>query len=242
MRRRTRPRVVWLPPDGSNRTVNGGIISAPDETGLGSTSLVLQGDFPRGAFVGAAIALVGDNSNAENYIIGQGQQPMTLSDLFNSGYRLRRVCGQIFTCISQTSDANAGYSGSLLATAAFQVMRVDGAGIPVDATAAGPDIYANAENPWIWRRTWALTNFASATGTVFPLGLSNNSAGSVREGAFCDQKTARIVGPDERLFLCLQVTVLADQIAIDTAVPFHWNLRVLASLKTNLGNRRNASR
>lgn len=89
-----------------------------------------------------------------------------------------------------------------------------------------------------------MTNFGAFTpGPDDPYGSVSNLGLSVREGTFVDQKTARIVGPDERLFMNVQVTTLNGSGGVDlTGIQLYWNLRFVASLKTNLGNRRNASR
>lgn len=68
--------------------------------------------------------------------------------------------------------------------------------------------------------------------------------GSLYTGPHVDQKTARVVGPEERLFLDVTATVLFDGAGAATTTGFliHSNLRVLGSMRTQLGNRRNASR
>lgn len=240
--RRRKTRVVWLPPDPNNRVNQtlGGVVTQPDQSAQGYYSIHSIGAKNQGDFDGAAIALVGDLGNAEGNIIGAAGDSPSLSDLFNSGYHLKRVCGHIFCTTTQLDGG--GWSGSCMATAGLQVMRVDNSGVPVNVTAAQPDTYQNQDNPWIWRRSWMLTNFGSATGIRLPWGLSNNIGGSLREGSFVDQKTARIIGIDERLFLCMSVTAMQDEVAVDTFTSFCWNLRFLGSLKNNVGNRRNASR
>lgn len=256
MRRRSKPRVVWLPLDSNNRVgpPQGRTINAPTDPSLKfnhidifQTTTINEGDQ-----YGTAIALVGDNTNAENFVIGNTNSPgSSFSDLFNSGYRLRRIVGQIAVVMEQGEPpAGAGVGvlrGSICVTAAFQVMRVDNSGLPVDAQAANTMAYNTTENPWIWRRSWFLTNFGSTRGVVWPVGSSNNfGAGSVREGVFVDQKTARIVGPDQRLFLCVTATMLdttdIDGGTVDTQIGVYHDLRILASLKTSVGNRRNSSR
>lgn len=241
-RRRSKPRVVWLPPDPTNRVTFDGTLSNVDQAAQGGLSLQFAGAYNSGEFVGAAIPLVGDFGNAEDSIIGQAGSSTSLSDMFNSGYRLRRIVGSIFCCLQQQGADVGGSQGNVMVTAGIQVMRVDPTGIPTGASKAPPDTYENATNPWIWRRSWALNN-GLGPGYQFPLGPGNNAGyGSVREGTFVDQKTVRIIGPDERLFMCLQGTVLQSEIAANFYVPVFWNLRVLASLRNNLGNRNNSSR
>lgn len=244
MRRRSKPRVVWLPPDPYGRLAIDTPLTSGDQTAIGYHTFHALSSKDPGDYEGAAIALTGDGGNANTRIIGLSppEGGTSFADLFNSGYRLRRICGSIFCTTSQ--DGQNGIAGSVYITAAFQVMRVDASGLPVDVTAAQPDTYENQENPWIWRRTWVITNEASNLGLQKPLGLRNNASyGSVREGTHVDQKTSRIIGVDERLFMCVTVTYDSSQDqSLDCFHTIAWNLRFLASLKSNVGNRRNSSR
>lgn len=245
--RRRKPRVVWLPPDPYHRIQNDPQlpISNADECNIGYYTLTTAMGAP-GNYSGAVVPLVGDRPGTENLIIGVsagGQTPNTFSDLFNSGYRLRRICGHLFArcVIDQQYPSAATYNWAV--TAALQVMEAE-RGAALDASEGAPDIYQTSENPWIWRRTWVLSQYG--TNDPRPWGVLSNvqGAASLREGSFVDQKTIRKVGPDHRLFLCLQATNL-DGLADNTAtadIVFYWNLRVLGSLMTNLGNRGNSSR
>jgi len=71
-------------------------------------------------------------------------------------------------------------------------------------------------------------------------------AGGNFDGPHVDQKTARIVGPEERLYLDVTATVLSQVSSTTNEVPFTLacitDLRILGTLRTNAGNRRNASR
>lgn len=238
MRSRRKQRVVWLPPDPNNRIAQQGPVG-PTFNSLGTAEIITAQN--PGDFAGTAFPVAGDIGNADNFVMDGAH---SLSDLFNSGYRLRRICGQLFVCCRQRQYQDVLSATNWLVTAAFQVMRVDTTGNPVDAQAAAPDILVNQDNPWIWRRSWLMTNFGAFTpGPDDPYGSVSNLGLSVREGTFVDQKTARIVGPDERLFMNVQVTTLNGSGGVDlTGIQLYWNLRFVASLKTNLGNRRNASR
>lgn len=246
-RTRRRPKVVWLPPDPYNRVGTAqGAITDTNAPSIGKVFIEPSGTVSEGSQYGTTVPLVGDGTNSQGFIIGvQGANPNSLSDLFNSGYRLRRIVGNIFCGRVQRSGFEYQVNNWML-TAAFQVMRVDQSGLPVDTPAANPDTYVNQENPWIWRRSWILTNFGvDPLGPRIPMGSSNNfGGGSVKEGTFVDAKTARIIGPDERLFMNFVVTSM-DQTTwegVDDTIEILWNLRVVASLRSNIGNRRNASR
>lgn len=63
------------------------------------------------------------------------------------------------------------------------------------------------------------------------------------EGPHVDAKTARIVGPDQRLFLVVTNTIQGGSAAGGvSSCEVITDLRVLASMRSSQGNRRNASR
>lgn len=113
----------------------------------------------------------------------------------------------------------------------------------------------NNPDPWIWRRDWILghgpseANFGQTNQNVagrrnFP--PTNTHYGSVRDGAHVDQKTNRVIGQEERLFLNLTAYVLplndADRLRSLPFLYINFQYRALGSVFTNSGNRRNASR
>lgn len=89
-----------------------------------------------------------------------------------------------------------------------------------------------------------LFNNLSTTGSPTTVGPeSNMEMGSVADGPHVDQKTARIVSSEERLFLTVSATVLTGSGGeLVTSAFVNTDLRVLASMRTSSGNRGNASR
>lgn len=168
----------------------------------------------------------------------------TLSDIENSGYRLRRIVGKIFIGIRQTTVSTA--AGVWLCAAGFIILKTDSVGTPLDATLTQYDHFAvdNDDSPWIWRREWFLQD-GGATGGIddgsYP--FSNCEYGSASDGPHIDQKTARIVTQNERLFFVVTVTNIGAGSNQDpTDFDIVCTPRVLASMRTSSGNRRNASR
>lgn len=240
-RRTKRPRVVWLPNTNAHSidpaTTNSSVYSRTIHNVAG---------------------IAGEHVNSQHGVIidGEGQDPLgattSLSDVVNNGYRLRRIVGKIWAaCLQQDEDSPT----SVIATAAFMVLRVN----PITATPLSgntDDYYAGSieqsMDPWIWRRSWVLGNGQAAGALNDPFsqqsnfGVRNNQLGGNSDGPHVDQKTARIIGPEERLFLCLGTTVLGPptdpQSALTASVTWVWDLRVLGSMRSNTGNRRNASR
>lgn len=246
-RRKRRPKVVWLPPAAENRLgANPAITGAsqgafdffvgfgPGAVLVGDTVtgiIPIVSDIPSAAFQGSALAV-------EN-----------LSDIYNSGYRLRRVVGKIFCCCSQTSGAPVGEVPRFLVTAGIIVLRVNQDGTPTQANFSNynPSIINNWADPWVWRRSWMLDNFAEAiavdTRAAFP--ENNVNTGSVMDGPHVDVKTGRVIALEERLFLVTAITaVLSGEAggATTSQVHFTGELRMVGSLRNMAGNRRNASR
>lgn len=192
-------------------------------------------------------------------------QHETLASMQQYGYRLRRIVGKLHISVATgvnppTIPLNVA---GMRVTAALIVRKVDpetGVSTTFTATAAGVNTQSleNIRDPYIWRRSWTLPN-SSALGLI--AGTNNVGAtelaqeilqfppntasyGSVADGGNVDQKTARNVGPDERLFL----DISCRNILVDDGVPTDWSVgvffdyRVLGSLRSHLGNRRDASR
>jgi len=238
--RRRKPRVVWLPPTNANslgaNATSGYQIFVVDVTGT-------TGDFAVGE-----IPLTID---------AEGQDPLaagtvSLSDLNNSGYRLRRIVGKIFAF--QRQQAEPGSPTDVAVTAGIIVRRVDpvtgvSLALQTNAEEVSPGEIRNYPDPWIWRRTWILSDPSSRdpvdnlpgqqTANFGPEGPCGGNA----DGPHVDQKTARIIGPEERLFLNVSSTILSGgggQLLASTLVIT--DLRLLASMTVSSGNRRNASR
>lgn len=239
---RRKPRVVWLPPE---------LNQAPDNvptTGwglIGGAQLAISGALPTAS---AEVPIVVDAP----------ADPATssLSDLESSGYRLRRIVGKIFV-VGDDLDDTSGIA-VIGVTAGLIVRRVDPAGaslasqLGTNQEQSSPSEAQNWTDPWLWRRSWLINNpnfgFGSLpglpAGTINPP-FHNVLNGSAVDGPHVDQKTARIIGPEERLFLDVSVTALlgADgQSELTNETQVFYELRVLASMKTSTGNRRNASR
>lgn len=253
MRRRSKPKVVWLPQTNANSIGDGtqvyqlGVIGVAGATGQSS---VLE------------IPLVLDNQQSAAF-----STDPSLADIESSGYRLRRIVGKIYAECAQGTPTLAGAieePTSCLVTAGLIVRRTASSGasyasqVGVLNEEIDPSKIENTSDPWIWRRTWTLGNnyaaqllFANPAGTAFtrqffPTNNFYSLGGGIADGPHVDQKTARIVGPEERLFLDVSVTVLGETPTQPNANPitvaFWTDLRVLGSMRSNVGNRRNASR
>lgn len=243
MRRRTRrSRVTWLPnlvftTDGDENTNLCTGVVAVDPRAVSTTEV-----FP----------LVRDEQPDATDVI--------LSDYTQSGYLLKRVVGKFFCGMAQLpSEAEpAGpITSTCIVTAALEIIRV-GPDNNALANAQAEVVYnplaeLNERDPWIWQRSWCFSNgnmdptqfpTTNAIGNTFAFfPYTNAEYGSVADGPHVDAKTARRVGPEERLCLTVTTNSLIDQgaNAEGGAVPFVFQYRVLG-VPIRSSNRRNASR
>lgn len=237
--RRKSPRVVWLPQTNAN-SFSPANTSAYQEFAVELPAASVRGDFAVGE-----IPLTIDSQ----------EDPLdpstTLSDIYNSGYRLRRIVGKIW--IEYLSDIeDIDIPSFLVVTAGIIVRRADEVSGQSYAFATGaanllsPSLIENAGDPWIWRRSWKLHRRADNDlniGVIHPSTNYYGYAGGNSDGPHVDQKTARIVGPEERTFLDVSITTpLTTMAAQAYGVNVVTDLRLLASLRTSTGNRKNASR
>lgn len=242
-RTRRRPKVVWLPLDLSNRVgqqgtaINGGV------TGIGTFVIDVSGPF--GATTTAVIPVVRDDPQPAAFLAA------SLSDMENSSYRLRRIVGKIWWGWQQDTQPQPGEPSSGIITTGFIVLRVKPDGTPIDHSDLndyGTQQLNNIQDPWIWRRSWFLSDFAQQVLPSHGLGYAppegNYLCGSVLDGPHIDQKTARVVGPEERLFMVSTVTCtdVASTDLIGSQAQCFFDLRVLASMRNSVGNRGNSSR
>lgn len=243
MAKRRAPRVVWLPPDRFN-----GIGSTP---GSGATVGTQTGvkrvltTIPGGA--GSAhteVIPVVQDSVTETGLIVTG----SLADYEQSAYRLRRIVGKIFVGLHQV--AVEGASTEVVVTAGLIILRthdVLGQTVPLNATTEeySTQMLMNWADPWIWRRTWVLGNIPQETavgGFPFYSETNTSGSGSAVDGPHVDAKTARIVGPEERLYLVITGASVNGDPQVNQQLDIIFELRALATMRSSQGNRRNASR
>lgn len=242
-RRTRRPKVVWLPLDLDNR-----LATAPLPATTGADNALSIQILPVAGGIGqTTVDVIGVVRDNPQNAAGAGQ---TLSDYEGSAYRLRRIVGKIFVTTPQDQDEITGNAPSRFAvTCGFIILKCDQGGVPL-APFVNYNIQAldATRDPWIWRRTWCIMNLGIGdrdvqilnTGTSFP--RSNMEYGSVMDGPHVDAKTARVVSDEERLYFVTSVTSLDGALLTEAQVLIFTDIRVLASMKTSSGNRRNASR
>jgi len=250
--KRRKPRVVWLPVHGTD------FGPSPDDNnfanGLG-TELSVPAD---GALYTSIDPVTFDYSDSASN--EEGSEQRSLQDLTSgNSYRLRRIVGKFFGAANFEPNALVEIP-TIDVAAGFMVNRTDDSGNILEVTSSGdttqrgPLAQDSAQDPWIWRRRWLLTAYPpSATDNVVNVSASlggqgqwpntTGGYGSVADGPHIDQKTARVISNQERLFFWIQARVTNPGATTNNGL-LNWSLdvRLLASLRTNSGNRRNASR
>lgn len=245
MRRRNKPKVVWIP------ITNAGSVDPTNRSTIQTAGLLID-HTAVGNFDTVEIPCVLDGIQSSPL-----DATSTLSDIENSGYRLRRIVGEIYIQAAQAEDNLSG--AQFIVTAGFIIRRINQAGASLAAQGAASEIslddIENSMDPWIWRRSWFLENTGGISDVTSPtIGEQRTQHaphtnftignGSLYTGPHVDQKTARIVSTEERLFLDITATTVLSDLGVETTTAFliHSNLRVLGSMRAQLGNRRNASR
>lgn len=244
---RKRPRVVWLPPDRLNRLgVAPAAVSTSTNSGIGLVQIDVLG--PLGSPTTSEVVPVVLDKVPELALTAGVQ---SLADVTQSSYRLRRIVGKLFLSIAQDPTLGTPVPRVALVTVGFIILRINEEDSQPLQNAAQYDAqsYGNNPDPWIWRRSWVLQNLeaprvAGDAVNNFSGHRSTVDAGSVSDGPHIDCKTARIVGPEERLFMVTTAASLDPEAGeqVSTVVNNLFDLRTLGSMKSNVGNRRNASR
>lgn len=252
MRKRRKARVVWLPCDLDNRN---GIAPATAADGNNSATIIkIYTAPPLGdTLLTEEIPIVKDFAGGLGGLVADADS--TLADLEQSGYMLRRIVGKLSFSALQDTAIVGGSATTWHVTAGFIIRRVNQDG---NSTASGnsgplgeqtsPATLNNIADPWIWRRSWDLVNATAQAAALDPnvdaFQRSNYSYGAGSyDGPHVDAKTARVVGPEERLFLSVSIEGINGNAQTPPgAILLIGDLRVLGSMRSSSGNRRNASR
>lgn len=242
--RRRGPRVVWLPVDINNRLG----APSPATTFLDSAhfSFSLTGVASGVNPSTDAIPLVKDSESTS----AQLDVDATLADIASSGYRLRRIVGKVVVLIAQGVAVQPEDPSLYQVTVGIIVLKVDVQGVNPASPVTGysPEILNSVSDPWVWRRSWVLQDQegAATVGSLLRAPRSNieNYSGGNSDASHLDQKTARNVGSEERLFLVGTCRGLdgQPQAVNPGAVSIVGDLRMLGTMRANLGNRGNSSR
>jgi len=245
--KRRRPRVVWLPVFGNSIAPE----NAYQTNGYDEQQIEITTDgipsldyFP----------LTWDADTSEEQIAALGFGGYTLQDIVSgNAYRLRRIVGSLQLAWGTPRNGAETPISAVKVGAGLIVLRTtDGTGTPTGL--ASPLKQDHATFPWIWHRTWILGKGTGINNTQATPGIEvgwyvnpvSNVYFARGRNDEIDQKTARTISNNERLFLAVSAhriginTNIAGQGSAVLAVNFHY--RLLGSLKMQQGNRNNSSR
>lgn len=259
-RRRRRPRVQWLPNTGTDLIgVSRGTNPADCASAIEVNVLVNGAD---GAVVETPMVLDANPQEAEAGAALATIQKTGLNQNAEWGYRLRRIVGKYFVAVAQLAQATPAFT-FVWVKQSIIVRRIDpetGLSLALSTgTTSGidPTLLGNVSDPWVWQRSDFLSVANQSTtpvgqaASLTALGNSvipNLTCGGTKDGPAVDIKTARRLGPEERLFH--QITVQGLPLSTSGGNVGTQNLqlylifdyRVLGTISSAAGNRRNASR
>lgn len=253
-RGRRRQTVQWLPPVGT--LLNQNAVPAPGNPLENPSPIEFVFATTHGAPTTLSAPLITDNPVEETFngAALTVYQNTGLNQTNRFGYKLVRIVGDIFFMVGQNA-AQATVVPSVLIRAGIIVRRTDEDGQPAVATTS-QDVGSiqNEQDPWVWSRSWVLSPAGSRPTTGSDIVISEAPATNIDYGTkhhiAIDQKTARRVSSEERLFLTVtawelplnQTSALGNTTDSNVFIYGLMPYRVLGRVFTNAGNRRNASR
>jgi len=247
--RRRKPRVVWFPTFGNSLAAEG---VSPSQGYHETDEISVEWNFTHTL---DAFPLTWDESTSEQNDQQQGFGDARSLQDYVSGkeYRLRRVLGRLFLgCGPKPGASQANPRVAIVELAAGLIVgKTDDTGALISSP--NPLRQDHATYPWIWHRKWLLRNGSTnqsgtqTTGAQYTFLPGHNALyTSYDQGPYFDQKTARVIKQEERLFMMLATRMIVQADPAGTAECFisvDFDYRLLGSLRAGgVGNRRNASR
>lgn len=251
MRRRRTRKYTWLPVLGQDTG------NTPEWTNCSFSSNVnIPTDNTSGVYVVPVLADRPDEAYGVTDQIGH---------VLTNDYFIRRIVGKLHVAMDQDgqpyqtgvppSPAAAEVAAGFFVARASAQDEVTGGDYPIGL--APTTNIANFENysplsraasrePWIWRRSWNLSNRLDDETLTLPGSqpkngnrfwpATNAEYGSVLDGPHIDAKTARRVTNDERLFFAISATMPTSftpgqNPANDGTIQFTLDVRILGALR-----------
>lgn len=238
--RRRKSKYIWLPGLGSPE-----ITDIPESADNGFSFSCSAQD--RGAIATSAFALFPILEDTPQEVTSTQENVPNIVDFIGTDYVIKRIVGKVFLEALQVA---ADTPPTAIVTAGFFVARAEDANpvVPIEANNTtqavsnyDPNFVDNIREPWIWRRSWMLSNTGStnASTNAFRTNRSNNMEyGSIQDGPHIDAKTGRRVRNDERLWFACSARIpttdsaeLTNDPAISIVVNGYLDVRVLGALR-----------
>lgn len=232
MRRKRRTKYTWFPVFGTK--INGDL-----DTSYGTVSSRIEGlkpsadssiipSFGNGTLLCQAV--LPDQTFQISAQGGSTTDQVSLRDFVEGqDWALKRIVGKAHLGIaSGTPNPTAGAQwGTVLVTMGFFVGRSqdDNQGAPdFQDDEVDPQNVDNVRQPWIWRRTWALSDFtitspgsSIAVGNTFP--STTSGYGDMASGPHIDSKVSRRIRREERLWLAISALGMDPSETVVTGAP-----------------------
>lgn len=236
MRGKRRNRGTWFPVIGTDFGIEG----QPD-----STWFEAEGSFANNAGVGVSAQFdVGTTNPVYSSVLTLDDTPdvdnpdtgSSLRDFVEGQtYLLERVVGKCWTAIANNPQ---GSTARCIAAIGLAILPVedDSQTVPsLPQTEFDPLAASNAYNPWIWRRTWLLSNNGSLDNTFYRFPNASAAYGSVLDGGHIDTKGAkRMIRREQRLFACFSAQVVERTFMSETSptgIRFGMDVRIFGQMR-----------
>jgi len=150
-------------------------------------------------------------------------------------YTLNRVVGKVWAGAEQQPEALVE---RFIACIGLAVLPTD----PGQNSPKGPPqgwdplLSQNAQEPWIWRRTWILNNGSIIGNSPF-FATSTAQYGSVLDGGHLDSKIKRRITREHRLYIIYGWEATSTQFGespADSAVVFGYDLRINGAMRHSM--------
>lgn len=202
MRRKRTRKYTWMPILGGLGTPAG---ASGENTSFFADELV---PFANGTVAQYVTPIVPDETEQPDPALAGSQSLRDLTE--GQDWFLKRIVGKLQIACSQSgADAFPTAWPNVIVGAAFFVARAnDDNPNELDMTSdeVDPLNAFNTRQPWIWRRTWILSNLGQASGgatNVHYGPMDNSQFGSALDGPHIDAKTARRIRKEERLWFTI---------------------------------------
>jgi len=201
MRRRKRAKYTWMP------TLGGVSTSGDTSRGTAAFGQIIDVDSDTAVRNGFVTSLVPDETFQPD--AAQTEQ-VSLRD-FTEGqdWFLKRIVGKVWVGVAQSIPSVQDQVSwrNCWVTAAFFVAKAKDTNPEVpdlDFDEYDPQESQNVRQPWIWRRSWLLTDFGVTPNThrqySYPSSNTLNTGSGQMDGPHVDAKTARRIRREERLW------------------------------------------
>jgi len=144
-------------------------------------------------------------------------------------YVIERIVGKVWGAIEQDDTQDDSWKTAIIGMGLAILPYADDGGLTLEPEDYNPLSADNAQNPWMWRRTWTMWNNTQPNlHTLGPTNIQNDGP----EYGFVDVKSVRRVRREQRLTMCVAVDTM-EIVGNGTVAEFAWgyDFRVLGAMR-----------